>query len=55
MEGHADLFLKDIRMKSYQKDLWFKVHAILAFINIIPLMDEFLRQSRITEGLVLAR
>jgi secondary thiamine-phosphate synthase enzyme len=40
-------------MKSYRKELWFDVPSRRAFINITPNVQECLRQSGITEGLVL--
>jgi thiamine phosphate synthase YjbQ (UPF0047 family) len=40
-------------MKSYRKELWFEVPTRRAFINITPQVQECLRESGITEGLVL--
>jgi len=40
-------------MKSYRKELWFEVPTRRAFINITPQVEECLRESGITEGLVL--
>ena len=40
-------------MKNYRKELWFEVPTRRAFINITPEVDECLRASGITEGLVL--
>jgi thiamine phosphate synthase YjbQ (UPF0047 family) len=40
-------------MKSYRKELWFEVPTRRAFINITPQVEECLRESDITEGLVL--
>ncbi len=40
-------------MKSYRKELWFEVPARRSFINITPQVEECLRESRITQGLVL--
>ena len=40
-------------MKSYRKELWFDVPTRRAFINITPQVEECLRESGITEGLVL--
>ena len=49
------LHLNDRRgnMKSYRKELWFEVPARRGFINITPQIEECLRESEITEGLVL--
>ena len=40
-------------MKSYRKELWFHTSTRRAFINITPQVDECLRASGISEGLVL--
>ena len=40
-------------MKSYHKELWFEVPTRRAFINITPQVEECLRESGITEGLLL--
>ena len=40
-------------MKSYRKELWFEVPTRRALINITSQVDECLRESGITEGLVL--
>src|SRR5436305_4496492 len=40
-------------MRSYRKVLWFNVQGRRAFINITPQIEECLRDSGITEGLVL--
>lgn len=40
-------------MKSYRKELWFEVPGRRGFINITPQVEECLRESQITEGLVL--
>ena len=40
-------------MKSYRKELWFEVPARRGFINITPQVEECLRESRITQGLIL--
>lgn len=40
-------------MKSYRKELWFDVPTRRAFINITPQVQECLKESGITEGLVL--
>jgi len=40
-------------MKSYRKELWFNIPTRQAFINITPQVEEALKESGITEGLVL--
>ena len=40
-------------MKSYRKELWFNVPTRRAFVHITPQVEECLRESGITEGLVL--
>ena len=40
-------------MKSYRKELWFDVPERRGFINITLQVDECLRESGISEGLVL--
>lgn len=40
-------------MKSYRKELWFNVPSRRAFVNITAQVKECLRESVITEGLVL--
>jgi secondary thiamine-phosphate synthase enzyme len=40
-------------MKSYRKELWFQTPTRTAFINITPQVEEALRESGVTEGLVL--
>lgn len=40
-------------MKSYRKELWFNVPARRGFVNITPQVEECLRESGVTEGLVL--
>jgi secondary thiamine-phosphate synthase enzyme len=40
-------------MKSYRKELWFEVRQRRDFINITPDVRECLRESGVTEGLVL--
>lgn len=40
-------------MKSYRKELWFNVPTRRAFINITPQVEECLRESGVSEGLVL--
>ena len=40
-------------MKSYRKELWFEVPTRRAFINITPKVVDCLRESGITEGLIL--
>ena len=40
-------------MKSYRKELWFNVPTRRGFINITSQVEECLRESGITEGIVL--
>jgi secondary thiamine-phosphate synthase enzyme len=40
-------------MKSYRQELWFHVPGRRAFINITPQVEACLRESGVTEGLVL--
>lgn len=40
-------------MKSYRRELWFDVPDRRAFVNITPDVETCLRESGITEGLVL--
>lgn len=40
-------------MKSFRKELWFEVQGRRAFINITPQCEAALRESNITEGLML--
>ena len=40
-------------MKSFRKELWFNAPTRVAFINITPQVDEFLKESGVREGLVL--
>lgn len=40
-------------MKNYRKELWFNVPSRRGFINITPQVNECLRESGITEGLLL--
>jgi secondary thiamine-phosphate synthase enzyme len=40
-------------MKSYRKELWFQIPTRRAFINITPQVEKCLKESGITEGLVL--
>ena len=40
-------------MKSYHKELWFEVPSRRGFINITPQVEECLRESQITDGLLL--
>lgn len=40
-------------MKSYRKELWFKVSARRGYQNITPVVDDCLRESGIQEGLIL--
>lgn len=40
-------------MKSYRKELWFKTKNRREFINITPDIEKCLRESDISEGLIL--
>ena len=40
-------------MKSYRKELWFETPTRRAFINITPQINECLKESNITEGMIL--
>jgi len=40
-------------MKSFRQELWFNLPARRGFINITPQIRQCLRESGITEGLVL--
>ncbi len=40
-------------MKSFRKELWFDVKKRRELINITPMIEECLRESGISEGLVL--
>lgn len=51
---HNQLSWKQRNMKSYRKELWFKIPSRRAFINITPQVEECLRESGVNEGLVLA-
>jgi secondary thiamine-phosphate synthase enzyme len=45
--------MKEAMMKSYRKELWFEVPTRRAFINITPEVERCLRESGITEGIIL--
>ncbi len=40
-------------MKSYRKELWFNTPERVGFINITPEVEDCLRESGVSEGLVL--
>ncbi|HEY7162300.1 MAG TPA: secondary thiamine-phosphate synthase enzyme YjbQ [Acidobacteriota bacterium] len=40
-------------MKSYRKELWFNTPERVGFINITPQVEDCLRESAVSEGLVL--
>ena len=44
---------KEAAMKSFRKELWFQVPGRRAFINITPQVEQCLKESGVTEGLVL--
>ncbi len=40
-------------MKSFRKELWFNIPSRRGFVNITPQVEECLRESGVSEGLVL--
>ena len=40
-------------MKSYRKELWFNVPARRGFVNITPQIEQCLKESGVSEGIVL--
>jgi len=40
-------------MKSYRKELWYEVKGRRGFVNITPEVEKCLKESKISEGLVL--
>ena len=40
-------------MKSYRKELWFNVPARRGFVNITDHVDQCLKESKVSEGLIL--
>src|SRR3972149_4339717 len=42
------------KMKSYRKELWFKVPSRRAFVHITPEVSECVAESGVKEGLILA-
>ncbi len=40
-------------MKSYRKELWFNIPARCAFVNVTSQVELCLKESGITQGLVL--
>jgi len=42
-------------LKSYRKELWFNIPGRRAFVNITPQVEICLRESGITEGLLLCK
>lgn len=40
-------------MKSYRKELWYEVKGRRGFVNITPEVDKCLKESKISEGLIL--
>ena len=40
-------------MKSYRKELWFNIPSRRGFVNITPQVEDCLRESGVSEGLVL--
>ena len=43
----------ECRMKSYREELWFETHTRRAYINITSQVEAAVRNSGVTEGLVL--
>ncbi len=43
----------EITMKSFRKELWFQTSTRRAFINITPEVNRCIRESGVSEGLVL--
>jgi secondary thiamine-phosphate synthase enzyme len=44
---------EEVPMKSYRKELWFNIPTRRAFVNITGQVEACLRESNITEGLIL--
>ncbi len=40
-------------MKSYRKELWFNIPTRFGFVNITPEAEKCLKESGVTEGLIL--
>ncbi len=40
-------------MKSFRKELWFNIPSRRGFVNITPQVEDCLRESGVTEGMVL--
>ncbi len=40
-------------MKSYRKELWYEVKGRRGFVNITPEVEKCLKESKISEGLIL--
>jgi len=40
-------------MKSHRKELWFQIPSRRGFVNITPEVSECVRESGVSEGLVL--
>ncbi len=40
-------------MKSFRKELWFNIPSRRGFVNITPQVEDCLKESGVTEGLVL--
>lgn len=40
-------------MKSYSKELWFNIPTRRAFVNITSQVEECLRESGVSEGIIL--
>jgi len=42
-------------MKSYRKELWFNIPGRGAFVDITPEVERSLRESGVSEGLLLCK
>jgi secondary thiamine-phosphate synthase enzyme len=51
--GRAKHAFQEEAMKSYHKEMWFEVPGRRGLINITPDVEEAIRESGITEGMVL--
>jgi secondary thiamine-phosphate synthase enzyme len=51
--SHIGGITQELFMKSYRKELWFKVPMRRAFVNITPQVNECLKESGIKEGFIL--
>lgn len=42
-------------MKSYRKELWFNIPSRRGFVNITDQVEQCLKESSISEGLILVK